>query len=110
MSVARHVTQILHNEEVGPAEIVLLMYKLKQVLDKKMKVRAFISLVQSIEERSDPRSKYHDKTIDQILEQFGVARATYYRKSKNITKASTLTMNPAYGLARTAHLTESKTL
>ncbi len=58
------------------------MYKLKQVLDKKAKVRAFISLVQTIEDRSDPQSKYQDKTIDQILEIFGVTRATYYRKSK----------------------------
>ena len=69
-AVARHVTQILHNEEVGPAEVELLMSKLKQILDKKMKVRAFISLVQTIEDRADPRSKYHDKTVDQILEQF----------------------------------------
>ena len=45
-------------------------------------MRAFISLVQTIEDRSDPQSKYYDKTIDQILESFGVARATYYRKSK----------------------------
>ena len=82
MSVARHVTQILHNEEVGPAEVELLMLKLKQVLYKKEKVRAFISLVQTIEDRSDPQSKYNDKTIDQILESFGVARATYYRKSR----------------------------
>ena len=53
MSIARHVTQILHNEEVGPVEIVLLMYKLEQVLVKKEKVRAFISLVQTIEDRLD---------------------------------------------------------
>ncbi|OLS24137.1 MAG: hypothetical protein HeimC2_21920 [Candidatus Heimdallarchaeota archaeon LC_2] len=86
MSIARHVTQILHNEEVGPAEVELLMSKLKQVLDKKMKVRAFISLVQTIEDRSDPRSKHHDKSIDQILESFGVARSTYYRKSKNYSE------------------------
>lgn len=86
MSVARHVTQILHNEEVGPAEVELLMSKLKQILDKKMKVRAFISLVQTIEDRSDPQSKYHDKTVDQILEQFGVARSTYYKKSKRYSE------------------------
>ncbi|MHA2251740.1 MAG: DDE-type integrase/transposase/recombinase [Candidatus Kariarchaeaceae archaeon] len=83
MSKAGHVTLILHNEEVGPAEVELLMSKLKQVLVKKAQVRAFISLVQTIEDRSDPQSKYYDKTIDQILESFGVARATYYRKSKN---------------------------
>ena len=47
MSVARRVTQILHNEEVGPAEVELLMSKLKQVLVKKSQVRAFISLVQT---------------------------------------------------------------
>ncbi|OLS26125.1 MAG: hypothetical protein HeimC2_16150 [Candidatus Heimdallarchaeota archaeon LC_2] len=82
MSVARHVTQILHNEEVGPAEVELLMSKLKQVLVKKMKVRAFISLAQTIEDSSDPRSKYHDKTVDKILESFEVSKATFYRKSK----------------------------
>ncbi len=49
MSVARHTTQILHNEEVGPVGIVLLMYKLKQFLVKKEKVRAFIALAQTIE-------------------------------------------------------------
>ncbi|OLS20286.1 MAG: hypothetical protein HeimC2_37840 [Candidatus Heimdallarchaeota archaeon LC_2] len=83
MSIARHDIPIIQNEEEGPVDFEFLKSKIEQVLVKHNQVRTFISLCQNIEDRADPRSKYHDKTIDQVLEQFGVARSTYYRKSKN---------------------------
>ncbi len=94
MSVARHVTQILHNEEVGPEEVELLMSKLKQVLVKKAQMRAFISLVQTIEDRSDPQSKYHDKTIDKILESFGVAERLIIENPRDTTSLDSVVLSP----------------
>ncbi|OLS21748.1 MAG: hypothetical protein HeimC2_32520 [Candidatus Heimdallarchaeota archaeon LC_2] len=66
MSIARHDIQIIHNEEEGPVDFEMLMSKIEQVLVKHNEVRAFISLCQNIEDRSDPQSKYHDKTIDLV--------------------------------------------
>ena len=68
MSIARHDIQIIQNEEEGPVDFEFLKSKIEQVLVKHNQVRAFISLCQNIEDRGDPRSKYHDKTIDQVLE------------------------------------------
>ena len=80
--MARDVTLILHNEEVGPAEVDLLMTKLQQVLVKKAQVGVLISLFHTIEDRLDPQSKYLGQTVNQILDGFGIARATFYRKFK----------------------------
>ena len=78
--MASDVTQMLHNEEVGPAEVELLTSKITQVLVKKAQLGVLISLINTIEDRLDPQSKYSGQTVNQILEQFGVARSTFYRK------------------------------
>ena len=44
-----------------------------------LETNQFISLVEKIEDRSDPQSEYHHQTVNQIIEQFGVARAIFYR-------------------------------
>ncbi|OLS21745.1 MAG: hypothetical protein HeimC2_32490 [Candidatus Heimdallarchaeota archaeon LC_2] len=78
--MARDVTRILQNEEVEPEEIELLKSKIQQVLVKKAQLGVLISLINTIEDRLDPQSKFRGQTVNQILEQFGVARSTFYRK------------------------------
>ncbi len=58
------------------------MTKIEQVLNTYFQISTFISLVESIEDRSDPRSKWHNYTVNEILNQVGLARATFYDKRR----------------------------
>ena len=62
----KHVTQILQKQVVGPAEPELLMLRITQVLNRKSRLREFISLCQAIEDRLDPQSKWHELTVSSL--------------------------------------------
>ena len=78
----KHVTPILQKQEVGPAEPELLMLRITQVLNRKSRLREFISLCQATEDRLDPQSKWHELTVSSICEKFKIPRSTFYRKIK----------------------------
>ncbi|MHA2089581.1 MAG: DUF1492 domain-containing protein [Candidatus Kariarchaeaceae archaeon] len=58
------------------------MTGIEKVVDKKFKLRELISLFQTIETRSESRSKYSNYTIKAICDDYSISMSTYYRKYK----------------------------
>ncbi len=58
------------------------MTGIEKVIDKKFKLRELISLFQTIETRSNSRSKYSNYTIKAICDDYSISMSTYYRKYK----------------------------
>lgn len=66
MTLASHIIQISHKLEIVQTDFDLLKKKIERILQYQLERNQFIFLVQTIEDRADPRSKYEDQPVNPI--------------------------------------------